>query len=240
MRKGSSTLNFIIGDHPSPELGTGPSLSLGTGLGSTAITTNSSGGKVAEIRYYPWGTERYTYGTTPTHPSLLHQDRARGCSGQAYHFTEQRLESGIGLYYYWARWSPGKTLGTGDPAAGRLIQADTIIPQQQGIQAWDRYAYVNNNPIKYTDPSGLGMCDERWADPEDCKDADPDGDGIVLTDPFQTSQELVDQVIQDGYDQDDIKRGLDIFNAQKGKSGWWWDLYIDWNDPESVWRFIWL
>jgi RHS repeat-associated protein len=148
----------------------------------------------------------------------------------------QRLEDDIGLYYYGARWSPGSAPGTGDLAAGRFIQADTIIPQQ-GVQGWDRYAYVNNNPIKYIDPSGNGMCDERWADPEDCKDADPNGDGIVLTDPSQTSQELVDQAIQDGYDQDDIQRGLDIFNALKGKSGWW-DLYIDWNDPESVWRFI--
>jgi len=49
-------------------------------LGSTAITTDSSGVKTGEIRYYPWGTERYTYGSTPTN----------------YHFTGQRLESVTG------------------------------------------------------------------------------------------------------------------------------------------------
>jgi hypothetical protein len=40
-----------------------------------------------------------------------------------------------------------------DPALGRFIQADSIIP---GIsaQAWDRYAYANNSPVRYTDPSG--------------------------------------------------------------------------------------
>lgn len=78
----------------------------------------------------PWGTERYTYGTTPT----------------TYHFTGQRLESSLGLYFYGARWL--------DPAAGRFIQPDTMIPQQQGVQAWDRYAYSYNNPVKYTDPTG--------------------------------------------------------------------------------------
>ena len=65
----------------------------------------------------------------------------------------QRLEDDIGLYYYGARWSPGKTPGTGDPAAGRFIQADSIIPQQ-GVQGWDRYAYSSGNPVKYIDPSG--------------------------------------------------------------------------------------
>jgi RHS repeat-associated protein len=129
MRTGSSTLNYLLGDH----------------LGSTAITTDSSGGKVAEIRYYPWGTERYTYGTTPT----------------TYHFTGQRLESGIGLYYYGARWY--------DPAAGRFIQADTIIPNPSISQSWDRYSYVNNNPLKYTDPNGHNAyCDNKFADPEEC------------------------------------------------------------------------
>jgi len=38
---------------------------------------------------------------------------------------------------------------------GRFISADTIIPEQtQGVQAWDRYAGMNNNPIRYKDSSG--------------------------------------------------------------------------------------
>ncbi len=35
---------------------------------------------------------------------------------------------------------------------GRFAQADTIVPG--GVQGYDRYAYVNNSPINYTDPSG--------------------------------------------------------------------------------------
>ena len=98
-------------------------------LGSTAITATSGGGFSAELRYYPWGGTRYTSGTTPT----------------SYRYTGQR-EAEVGLYYYGARFY--------DPQLGRFISTDTIIPQQQGTQAWDRYAYVNNSPIKYTDPSG--------------------------------------------------------------------------------------
>ncbi len=54
--------------------------------------------------------------------------------------------SDFGLMNYNARWY--------DPALGRFAQADTLIPQPGDPQAWDRYAYVENNPLRYTDPSG--------------------------------------------------------------------------------------
>jgi hypothetical protein len=42
-----------------------------------------------------------------------------------------------------------------DPELGRFIQPDSIVPlASQGVQAYDRYGYVNNNPVRYTDPSG--------------------------------------------------------------------------------------
>ena len=54
------------------------------------------------------------------------------------------------MYYYWARWY--------DPDLGRFIQPDQIIPDFYKAQAFDRYAYVLNNPIKYIDPIGLEAC----------------------------------------------------------------------------------
>jgi len=64
----------------------------------------------------------------------------------SYQYTGQRAEAGLGLYYYGARWY--------DPALGRFIQPDTIVPNPGDAQAFDRYAYVNNNPLRYTDPTG--------------------------------------------------------------------------------------
>jgi RHS repeat-associated protein len=65
-----------------------------------------------------------------------------------YKFTGQRQESSLGgsegLYYYNARWY--------DPTLGRFAQADTVIPG--GVQGLDRYAYVNNSPVNFTDPTG--------------------------------------------------------------------------------------
>jgi len=104
---------------------------LGDHLGSTSITTDSSGNKVSEMRYTAWGEVRYESGTTPTE----------------YTYTGQfSYTADFGLMYYNARWY--------DPALGRFAQADTLIPGAGNPQAWDRYAYANNNPVKYVDPSG--------------------------------------------------------------------------------------
>ena len=99
-------------------------------LGSTAITTNSSGSRVAELRYKAWGETRYTWGTTPT----------------TYRFTGQREDATIGLYFYNARYY--------DPALGMFLSPDTLVPEPGNPQALNRYSYVYNNPLRYTDPSG--------------------------------------------------------------------------------------
>jgi len=99
-------------------------------LGSTAITADSGGTRVAELRYKAWGENRYTYGATPT----------------TYRFTGQRLDESTGLMYYGARYY--------DPTLGRFVQADTIVPNPGNPQDLNRYAYVRNNPLRYIDPSG--------------------------------------------------------------------------------------
>jgi hypothetical protein len=41
-----------------------------------------------------------------------------------------------------------------DPALGRFTSPDTIIPGANNPQAWDRYSYTFNNPVRYVDPDG--------------------------------------------------------------------------------------
>jgi RHS repeat-associated protein len=114
---------------------------LGDHLGSTSLTTNASGQVVSELRYTAWGEVRHASGNTPT----------------KYSFTGQfSYVSDFGLMFYNARWL--------DVTLGRFTQADIITPN--GIQGLDRYAYANNSPIRYTDPSGhicvdgAGLCEQ--------------------------------------------------------------------------------
>ena len=41
-----------------------------------------------------------------------------------------------------------------DPTLGRFLQADPFIQFAQNSQSYNRYSYVLNNPLSYTDPSG--------------------------------------------------------------------------------------
>ena len=41
-----------------------------------------------------------------------------------------------------------------DPTLGRFLQADPHIQAPENSQSYNRYAYVLNNPLSYTDPSG--------------------------------------------------------------------------------------
>jgi len=70
-----------------------------------------------------------------------------------------------------------------DPYLNRFIQPDSIVPLvSQGTQAWDRYAFVNNNPVRNVDPSGHRVCD------------DYDDQGNCITDPLG---QLLDYVYDD-------------------------------------------
>lgn len=67
-------------------------------------------------------------------------------------FTGQRLDA-TDLYYYGARFY--------DPNIGRFISPDTIVPDATNPQAFNRYSYVLNNPLKYIDPTGRYF---QWSD----------------------------------------------------------------------------
>ena len=83
------------------------------------------------FEYAPFGQEIYVLNPN------LHFDPS---------YTGQNLDIETGLYYYKSRYY--------NPVLARFTQPDTVVPSASNLQAYNRYSYVNNNPLKYVDPSG--------------------------------------------------------------------------------------
>jgi RHS repeat-associated protein len=88
LREGANNVNFLLTDH----------------LGSVTTTLFADGTVRANLRYDPWGKQRWASQTTPTR----------------YRFTAQRFDDKLGLYDYNARYY--------DANIGRFISADVIVP----------------------------------------------------------------------------------------------------------------
>jgi len=69
-----------------------------------------------------------------------------GTTSTSYTYTGQYSDSYINLLDYGSRRY--------DPELGRFIQPDSIVPDPSNSQAYDRYAYTFNNPVRYNDPTG--------------------------------------------------------------------------------------
>jgi hypothetical protein len=46
------------------------------------------------------------------------------------------------------------------PYINHFVSADTIVPGYTNPQNLNRYSYVTNNPVRYTDPTGHRACDD--------------------------------------------------------------------------------
>ncbi len=55
-----------------------------------------------------------------------------------------------------------------DPTLGRFMQADPIVQAPDNLQSLNRYSYVFNNPLSYTDPTGYSAEDNYVLDDYQC------------------------------------------------------------------------
>jgi len=95
----------------------------GDHLGSTSLTTDDTGAIVSEVRYLPYGQERWSNGSSVTD----------------FGFTSQRAEKSFGLMDYNARYY--------SPLLGRFVSPDSIVPDTLNPAAWNRYSYVLNEEL---------------------------------------------------------------------------------------------
>lgn len=116
-------------------------------LGSIAAITDGVGKVIERLAYDPWGKRRYANGLSDKADTLVGVNTDRG-----YTLHEHLDEVGVvhmnGRVY--------------DPLIGRFMSADPFIQSPDNLQSYNRYAYVLNNPLAYTDPSGYSWASKVW------------------------------------------------------------------------------
>jgi RHS repeat-associated protein len=110
----------------------------GDHLGSTSVLTNASGAVVERDSYDAFGKRRNANGTDNTACSIT-SSTTRG-------YTAQEMMDSVCLTNMNARLY--------DQTIGRFQSADTMVPDATNGQAFNRYSYVGNNPLAFTDPTG--------------------------------------------------------------------------------------
>jgi RHS repeat-associated protein len=96
-------------------------------LGNLRQLTNNTGQVALSQSFDPFG-------------NLLEQT---GSGQSIFGYTGEQTDP-TGLVFLRARYY--------SPYLNRFISPDTIIPNPTQSQSWNRYLYVGNNPINYTDP----------------------------------------------------------------------------------------
>ena len=91
------------------------------------------------MAYDPWGKRRFTSGNADPNDTIVGLTTDRG-------YTEHEELDELGIIHMNGRIY--------DPYIGRFMSADPYIQAPYELQSHNRYSYVMNNPLLYTDPSG--------------------------------------------------------------------------------------
>jgi RHS repeat-associated protein len=126
-------------------------------LGSVETISDERGKAVENIKLDPYGN-RITNFRGPVLPDV---GGGKPQSGVTLGFTEHEHDDELGLINMRGRMY--------DPRLGRFLTPDPIVQAPLNTEAYNRYAYVFNNPLKYHDPSGLdgatvGGCKREYDD----------------------------------------------------------------------------
>jgi RHS repeat-associated protein len=105
---------------------------LGNHLGSNSVGLKDDGTTVTRQLYRPFGD--------------LWRNNSAGFDLDTPKYTGQELDEETGIYSYDARYY--------DPLTGRFLTADDHLVVSSVVVGYNRYAYVLDNPLRYTDPTG--------------------------------------------------------------------------------------
>jgi RHS repeat-associated protein len=119
-------------------------------LGSPASEYDAGAVNLTPMGFDTWGLRRKNTSANNFTQSLSTADLASYQSPRGY--TGHEHLDDVGLIHMNGRIY--------DPMIGRFMQPDPVISEPYNSQNFNRYAYVLNNPLMYTDPSGYSTWTE--------------------------------------------------------------------------------
>jgi RHS repeat-associated protein len=143
--------NYIVADGrrvavQTRQTGTSPSTVylLEDHLGGVDGFTSSSGALLSRTSYQPFGARRAgDWSGGP--PTSAEWQQIRSATPRGY--TDHEHLDNLGIVHMNGR--------VYDPVLGRFLSPDPVVQSPYDTQGLNRYAYVRNNPLRYTDPSGF-------------------------------------------------------------------------------------
>jgi RHS repeat-associated protein len=124
---GTNSVHYVTSDH----------------LGSNSAVTNSSGSMLVNSSFDAFGKRRGSNWTG--NPSAVDWTAIASTTRRGY--TDHTMLDNLKLIHMNGRVQ--------DPVLGRFLSADPYVPHPFSTQSYNRYSYVQNNPLTYADPSGF-------------------------------------------------------------------------------------
>jgi len=125
-------------------------------IGSTDVVTDHNGVIKERLSFDAFGKRRHTAAWEPFESSFNFNDllpvlniTPRGFTGHE-HVDHANIIHMNGRIY--------------DPSLGRFLQADPVVQEINNSQNFNRYSYVLNNPLSYTDPTGYEFEKDSFSD----------------------------------------------------------------------------
>jgi RHS repeat-associated protein len=115
-------------------------------LGSISVITKENGDVVERLSYDAWGKRRWPNGE-PDPAGAITSAASRGFTGH------EQLDA-VGLIHMNGR--------VYDPRLARFGTPDPMTENPFSTQGWNRYSYVGNSPVNFTDPSGYCFMGCFW------------------------------------------------------------------------------
>jgi RHS repeat-associated protein len=119
-------------------------------LGTPRLITDSNGHRTSEHDYFPFGVEATPLRQDTVPPNNFNREEPMKFTGHERDFT-------VGTSFQNSNYIDYMHARSTVPQWGRFLSVDPVLNLKVAMaqpQAWNRYSYVMNNPMRYTDPTG--------------------------------------------------------------------------------------